>query len=87
MAKGSRALKEAKRGSGARFKALKEKLAERGDVKDPAAVAAAIGRAKYGAKKFQAMAAKGRKKDSISSHNSPFQYTPSDRTRRQTKWG
>lgn len=49
-------------GSGKRFKNLENKLAKRGDVKDPAAVAAAIGRKKYGEKKMAAMAAKGRKK-------------------------
>ena len=48
-------------GQGGRFQALKQKIAAKGDVKDPAAVAAAIGRAKYGKGKFQAMAAKGRK--------------------------
>lgn len=46
---------------GERFRALERKLAKRGDVKDPAALAAAIGRRKYGKKKFQAMAARGRK--------------------------
>ena len=45
-------------GSGGRFAALKKKL--KGKVKDPGAVAAAIGRKKYGKKKFQALAAKGR---------------------------
>ena len=48
-----------KLGSGARFKALTNKL--QGKVKNPKAVAAAIGRKKYGAKKMTAMAAKGRK--------------------------
>lgn len=47
-------------GSGARFAALKAKLAARGDVADPAAVAAKIGRKKYGKAAMQAMAAKGR---------------------------
>jgi hypothetical protein len=51
----------AKLGTGARFKALTAKLKKQG-VKDPKALAAAIGRKKYGKKKFQAMAAKGRKK-------------------------
>lgn len=51
-----------KLGSGERFAALKRKLASRGDVRDPAAVAAAIGRKKYGAEKFQRLAAAGRRK-------------------------
>ena len=47
-------------GSGKRFKALKKKL--KGKVKNPAAVAAAIGRKKYGAKKMAKMSAAGRKR-------------------------
>lgn len=42
------------------FEALKRKLARRGDVDDPAALSAFIGRAKYGKAAFQAMAAAGR---------------------------
>ena len=54
---------KAKLGSGARFKALKAKLAGRKDgVKDPGAVAAAIGRAKYGKAKMAKMAAAGRRR-------------------------
>jgi hypothetical protein len=41
------------------FKALEEKLS--GKVSNPGAVAASIGRKKYGAKKFQKAAAAGRK--------------------------
>jgi hypothetical protein len=52
--------KSMKLGGGGRFQALKEKLAAKGGVSDPAAVAAAIGRKKYGKAKFQKMAAKGR---------------------------
>jgi hypothetical protein len=52
--------KSMKPGGGARFAALKAKLARRGDVKDPAAVAAAIGRKKYGAAKMAKFAAAGR---------------------------
>lgn len=48
-----------KLGSGARFKAV-EKSAS--GARDPAAVAAAVGRKKYGAKKMAKMAAAGRKK-------------------------
>jgi hypothetical protein len=47
-------------GSGARFAALKNKLASRPGVTDPAALAASIGRKKFGAKKMASMAAKGR---------------------------
>lgn len=47
-------------GSGARFAALKGKLAGRPGIKDPAALAASIGRKKYGKKKFQSLAAKGK---------------------------
>ena len=49
-----------KLGSGKRFKNLTAKLTKQG-VKDPQAVAAAIGRKKFGAKKMAAMAKKGRK--------------------------
>jgi hypothetical protein len=51
---------KAKLGTGARFKALVGKLA--GKVKNPKAVAAAIGRKRYGKKRMAQMAAKGRKK-------------------------
>jgi hypothetical protein len=53
--------KTAKLGSGARFKALEKSVAA-GGAKDPAAVAASIGRKKLGAKKMAKLAAKGRKK-------------------------
>lgn len=46
-------------GQGGRFAALEKKLS--GKVDNPAAVAAAAGRKKYGAKKMAAMAAAGRK--------------------------
>jgi hypothetical protein len=42
------------------FSKLKNKIAARGGVRDPGAVAAAIGRRKYGARKFQSAAAKGK---------------------------
>ncbi len=48
-------------GEGGRFAALKKKIAAKGKVSDPGAVAAAIGRKKFGKKKFQQMAAKGKK--------------------------
>lgn len=48
-------------GGGKRFAAVK-RVAKLGGAREPGAVAAAIGRKKYGKKKFQAMAAAGRKK-------------------------
>jgi hypothetical protein len=56
-----RAAEMTKPGEGARFKAV-EKSAKLGGAKNPGAVAAKIGRKKYGAKKFAEMAAAGRKK-------------------------
>ena len=53
--------KSTKLGGGGRFAAIKEKAAKSG-ARDPGAVAAAIGRKKYGKAKFQELAAKGRKK-------------------------
>jgi hypothetical protein len=53
--------KKAKLGSGARFKSLEKSIASRGGVSNPAAVAASIGRAKYGAKRFAKLSAKGRR--------------------------
>ena len=52
--------KKAKLGSGARFSSLEKKLATQG-VDNPAAVAASIGRNKYGAKKFAKLSAGGKK--------------------------
>ena len=49
------AKKGTKPGSGARFKAVKKKLSGQKGVKDPGALAASIGRAKFGKKKFQKM--------------------------------
>ena len=49
----------AKLGTGARFKALTKKLTKRG-AKTPKALAAWIGRRKFGKKKFQGLAARGR---------------------------
>lgn len=53
--------RKAKLGTGKRFAALKSKLGRKG-VKNPGALAAWIGRKKYGAKKFAKLAAKGRKR-------------------------
>jgi hypothetical protein len=48
-------------GSGGRFAALKSKLGKRGGVSNPGALAAWIGRRKYGAAKMAKMSAAGRK--------------------------
>lgn len=50
---------KAKLGSGARFKAV-EASARAGGARNPAAVAAAAGRKKYGEKKMSALSAAGR---------------------------
>ena len=42
------------------FDKLKAKIAAKGGVRNPGAVAAAIGRKKYGKKKFQQAAAQGK---------------------------
>ena len=55
--------KKPKLGSGKRFKQLTSKLKKKG-AKNPKALAAFIGRKKYGKKKMAAMAAKGRKRRS-----------------------
>jgi hypothetical protein len=48
-------------GSGERFAQLKKQVARKG-VRDPGALAAYIGRAKYGKRKFAQLSAKGRKR-------------------------
>lgn len=48
-------------GGGGRFQKLKNQLASKPGVTNPAGLAAAIGRKKYGSKKMASMAAKGRK--------------------------
>ena len=53
--------KKPKLGSGRRFKSLKAKLTRQG-VRDPGAVAAAIGRKKFGKKKFTKLSTMGRKR-------------------------
>jgi hypothetical protein len=61
--------KKPKLGSGARFKNLANKMAREG-VNDPNAVAASIGRKKYGNKKMQKMAEKGKSRHSeMPEHN------------------
>jgi hypothetical protein len=51
---------KAKLGSGARFAALAKALKKK-DAEDPGALAAYIGRKKYGKKRFQKLAEKGKK--------------------------
>ena len=50
----------AKLGSGQRFSALTQQLAQRPGVRNPAALAAYIGRRKYGSKRFANLGARGR---------------------------
>jgi len=52
---------KARLGSGGRFKALTRKLSRKG-VKNPKALAAWIGRKKYGAKRMAKWAAAGRRR-------------------------
>ena len=52
---------QAKLGSGARFAKLQRKLAGQG-VKNPAALAATIGRRKYGKQRMAKLAARGRQR-------------------------
>lgn len=55
--------KSLKLGGGGRFQRLKDELMAEGKSAESAeAIAAAVGRKRYGKKRFQAMAAKGRKK-------------------------
>jgi hypothetical protein len=53
--------KKPKLGTGKRFKSLANKLARKG-VEDPDALAASIGRKKYGNKKMAKMSEKGRER-------------------------
>lgn len=53
--------KSKKLGMGGRFAALKKKLAKKG-ARTPGALAAWIGRRKFGAKRFQKMSVAGRKR-------------------------
>lgn len=56
-------MSKAKLGSGKRFKKVEESAAKSG-ARDPAAVAADEGRIKYGEKKMEKMAERGREKKS-----------------------
>ena len=51
--------KKAPLGEGSRFRELSDKLKKKG-VRDPDALAASIGRKKYGKKRFQELAARGK---------------------------
>ena len=53
--------RKSKLGSGARYKKLVKSL-KKGGARNPKSLAAWIGRKKYGKKKFQKLAAKGRQK-------------------------
>ena len=53
--------KVAKLGTGKRFAVLEKKL-KKGGARDPAALAASIGRKKFGKKRFAALSARARKK-------------------------
>lgn len=53
-----------KLGTGKRFASLVASIKKRGGVSNPAAVAASIGRKKYGKSKFQGLAAAGKKRKS-----------------------
>lgn len=54
-------MSKAKLGSGTRFANLKKKLSHEKGVKNAGALAASIGRKKYGDKKMAALSAKGKK--------------------------
>ena len=54
--------KKPKLGSGERFSRLTHKLAQQPGVTDPKALAASIGRKKYGKSRFQRLATMGKKK-------------------------
>ena len=55
-------MKKAPLGSGKRFKSLANKIARSGNVDNPAAIAAKIGREKYGDKKMEKMSLKGKER-------------------------
>lgn len=54
--------RKAKLGTGKRFAALEKKLSHKKGIRDPAAVAAAHGRKTLGKKRFQELAAAGRRR-------------------------
>ena len=59
----SKQVSKSKPGSGKRFKSLTKKLKRKG-AKNPKALAAWIGRKKYGKKNFQKLASKGKRRKS-----------------------
>lgn len=61
MARLTKSQRKAPLGSGQRFKALEGKLAAKG-ARDPAALAAYIGRKRYGSRRFAQLSAHGRRK-------------------------
>jgi hypothetical protein len=64
------------------FSKLEKDIAKRGDVRDPAAVAASIGRKKYGQEKFQKAAAAGKKlgeQDLQEKWDEPTRVAPSEK--------
>lgn len=54
--------KSMKLGGGGRFEKLEGELDHKKGIKNPGALAASIGKKKYGASKMASMAAKGRKR-------------------------
>lgn len=54
-------MKQPKLGSGERFKKLKEKLSNQKGIKDPGALAASLGREKYGNAKMNKLSKAGKK--------------------------
>lgn len=56
----ARPSKKAPLGEGGRFAALKKELSSRPGITNPGALAAHIGRQKYGKARFQKLAAKGK---------------------------
>lgn len=60
--------KKPRLGSGGRFKALESAISKRKGVTNPGAIAAMIGRKKYGKAKFQKMAAAGRHRAAVKRH-------------------
>jgi len=63
--------KAPKLGSGKRFKNLANKFAKQG-INDPAALAASVGRSKYGNKKMAKMAEKGKARHEKSMSDSDY---------------
>lgn len=66
--------KDPKLGSGVRFKNLANKIARKGNVENPSAIAAKIGREKYGEKKMNKMAQAGKKRKARHAKDVPEKY-------------